>query len=91
MEAARRDLPLEAVLLLPQADAEWGERLVALVRGGRQAHPSALIGDLTRIVQDWPPAQRPCRWELCPSLEPSSCGKWRRGHWQEWLASHQAD
>ncbi len=90
-EAARRDLPLEAVLLLPQADTEWGERMVALVRGGRQAHPSDLIGDLTLIVQDWPPAQRPCRWELCPSLEPSSSGKWRRGHWQEWLASHQAD
>jgi len=33
-----------------------------------------------------PPAQRPGRWQLCASLEPTIAGKWERQRWQQWLA-----
>ena len=90
-EAARRGLPLEAVLLLPRADKEWGERLVALVRSRGEVSSTELIEELTQLVQAWPAAERPCLWQPCPSLEPSVTGKWHRRHWQDWLASLRAD
>ena len=74
--AACRGLPLDAVLLLPRADQEWGQRLVALVRARGQERGAELIRVLNGIVTAWPPAERPCHWVLCPELSRTSAGKW---------------
>jgi O-succinylbenzoic acid--CoA ligase len=78
-------LPLEAVLLLGLPDAEWGERLVALVRPGPEADAAALIRALEVITAHWWPAERPRHWQLCPSLATTAAGKWERGRWRRWL------
>ena len=78
-------LPLEAVLLLGLPDAEWGERLVALVRPGPEADAEALIRALAAITAHWWPAERPRHWQLCPSLATTAAGKWERGRWLRWL------
>ena len=78
-------LPLEAVLLLGLPDAEWGERLVALVRPGPEADAADLIRALEAITARWWPAERPRHWQLCPSLATTAAGKWERGRWRRWL------
>jgi O-succinylbenzoic acid--CoA ligase len=78
-------LPLEAVLLLGLPDAEWGERLVALVRPLAGADPAAVISGLAAITAGWWPAERPRQWQLCPSLVSSAQGKWERARWRRWL------
>ena len=84
--AAEAGLPLEALLLLPQADSRWGERLVALVR----LVPSAGVDALARLeamARVLPPSQRPQRWLLCPDLCATAAGKWDLMHWRRWLAA----
>ncbi|WP_152669592.1 AMP-binding protein [Synechococcus sp. GFB01] len=90
--AAAEGLPLQAILLLPERDPEWGQRLVALVRPSAQAlgEAGALLEELSRLCRALPAAERPRRWRLCPELAPGSHGKWRRRHWQRWLASLEA-
>jgi O-succinylbenzoic acid--CoA ligase len=88
--AAAADLPLQAVLLLAVADREWGQRLVALVRPRAAQQGAALLQRLQRICSDWAPAERPCRWLLCPELAPSPLGKWQRARWQRWLMALEA-
>ena len=88
--AADRGLPLAAVLLLPESDPEWGQRLVALVRADHASAAAALITALTQVVAPWPPAERPRRWLNCPALAPTATGKWQRGHWQAWMQSLEA-
>jgi O-succinylbenzoic acid--CoA ligase len=83
--AAAAALPLEAVLLLGLPDAEWGERLVALVRPGPEADAAALIRALEQITARWWPAERPRHWQLCPSLATTAAGKWERARWRRWL------
>jgi len=83
--AAAVKLPLEAVLLLGLPDAEWGERLVALVRPLAGADPAAVISGLAAITAGWWPAERPRQWQLCPSLVSSAQGKWERARWRRWL------
>jgi len=83
--AAAAALPLEAVLLLGLPDAEWGERLVALVRPGPEADAAALIRALEAITARWWPAERPRHWQLCPSLAATAAGKWERARWRRWL------
>ena len=83
--AAAAALPLEAVLLLGLPDAEWGERLVALVRPGPEADGAALIRALQQITARWWPAERPRHWQLCPSLASTAAGKWERARWRHWL------
>lgn len=83
--AAAAALPLEAVLLLGLPDAEWGERLMALVRPGPEADAGALICALEQITARWWPAERPRHWQLCPSLATTAAGKWERGRWRRWL------
>ena len=83
--AAAVDLPLEAVLLLGLPDAEWGERLVALVRPLPGADPAAVISALAAITAGWWPAERPRQWQPCPSLATSAAGKWERARWRRWL------
>jgi len=83
--AAVADLPLEAVLLLGIPDAEWGERLVGLVRPRAGADAAVLISALAAITAHWWPAERPRRWEPCPSLAPTAAGKWERARWRQWL------
>jgi O-succinylbenzoic acid--CoA ligase len=78
-------LPLEAVLLLGLPDAEWGERLAALVRPRPEADAEALIRALEAITAHWWPAERPRHWQLCPSLATTAAGKWERGRWRRWL------
>lgn len=89
-EAAAAALPLQAVLLLGVADAEWGQRLIALVRPRSAADGAALLQRLQGLSADWAPAERPRRWLLCPELGPSSLGKWKRGYWQRWLQALEA-
>jgi O-succinylbenzoic acid--CoA ligase len=83
--AAAADLPLAAVLLLAEADPEWGQRLVALVRPEPGADSALLLDRLARFVAGWPPAERPRRWRICPQLAPSAAGKWERARWRAWL------
>lgn len=87
--ARESGLPLAALLLLPEPDPVWGQRLVALVRPQAGADAEALIAALRRQVGSWPPAERPRRWLICPTLAPTAAGKWRRGQWQDWLQAQQ--
>jgi O-succinylbenzoic acid--CoA ligase len=86
-QAIAAGLPLRAVLLLAEADPEWGERLVALVRPeeAAAAEASGLLQALAGLTAAWLPAERPRRWLPCPALEPSAAGKWERGVWRRWL------
>lgn len=88
--AGQLKLPLEAVLLLPQTDPEWGERLVALVRAQSGMAAPALIMALQQVVAPWPAAERPRCWLNCPELAPTGTGKWQRSHWQTWVQSLEA-
>jgi O-succinylbenzoic acid--CoA ligase len=84
--AASDRLPLEAVLVLGVPDADWGERLVALVRPRPGADGAALITALQQLTAPWRPADRPRRWHLCSELAPNVAGKWERSRWRRWLA-----
>jgi O-succinylbenzoic acid--CoA ligase len=84
--AAADGLALEALLLLPQPDDRWGERLVALVRLPPAA-PVAALQQLDALARGLPPSQRPQRWLLCPDLSPTGAGKWDLAHWHRWLAA----
>lgn len=89
LELARAaDLPVQELLLLPQPDPLWGERLVALFR---PADGCALLADtLQQLARELPPSQRPRRWLLCPELERSPLGKWQRQRWRSWLRPQPA-
>jgi len=82
--AARDRLPLEAVLVLGVPDADWGERLLALVRPQPGGDGDALIRALEEITATWRPADRPRRWRLCGELAPNAAGKWERSRWRRW-------
>jgi O-succinylbenzoic acid--CoA ligase len=89
-------LPLQAVLLLPVDDREWGQRLVALVRAegvrsGEQLAWPDLQRQLQRLCEPWAPAERPMRWLRCPELAPSALGKWQRRRWRDWMDELEAD
>ena len=79
-------LPLQAVLLLGRPDADWGERLVGLVRSSTPD----IVERLQDLTRPWPAAERPQRWVLCPELAPSEAGKWHRRRWQAWLQSQES-
>jgi len=83
--AAAAQLPLAELLLLPQADALWGARLVALVRPRAGADATALITALSALAQALPASQRPLHWHPCPPLERTAAGKWERQRWRAWL------
>jgi O-succinylbenzoic acid--CoA ligase len=85
--AAQAGLPLQALLLLPVTDPEWGQRLVALVRPLAGADPEVLVAQLAACCQTWPAAERPKRWLPCAQLAPTADGKWQRQRWQQWMAS----
>lgn len=87
---AQAGLPLGELVLLAQADAEWGQRLVALVRPQGGVLASALIDALAELSAQLPPCQRPLRWLLCPELRRNSFGKWERQRWQDWLQAHDS-
>ena len=82
-------LPVAALLLLGESDLRWGQRLVALVRlQGPPEGPvdaASVLAALARLARQLPPAERPARWLLCPTLEPTVTGKWQRRRWQQWL------
>lgn len=86
--ASQRALPLGALLLVAQPDPEWGQRLVALVRGEGAAEEGLILA-LQGLAAGLPPAQRPKGWRLCPELAPNPMGKWERQRWQRWLAAQQ--
>ena len=83
--AARRALPLAALLLVARPDQEWGERLVALVRPEGEDATERLLAALQELALALPPAQRPAEWHLCSTLEPNALGKWERPRWVDWL------
>ena len=76
-----------AALVARLEDADWGERLVGLVRSSA----SDIIERLQDVTQSWPAAERPQRWLFCPELAPSEAGKWQRSRWQAWLQSQESD
>jgi O-succinylbenzoic acid--CoA ligase len=78
-------LPVAALLLLGESDARWGQRLVALVRLQGAADGPSVLAALARLARQLPPAERPGRWLLCHTLEPTATGKWQRQRWQQWL------
>ena len=82
--AAAQGLRLAGLLLLPQLDARWGERLVALVRLESSAPADALVR-LEAMARALPPSQRPQRWLLCPDLHTTAAGKWDQARWRRWL------
>lgn len=83
-------LPVEELLLLPEPDPLWGERLAALVRPRDGAPFSALEPQLQHLAQQLPPAQRPRRWLECPALQRNAMGKWERQHLHQWLSLLEA-
>jgi O-succinylbenzoic acid--CoA ligase len=90
MAAAREvGLPLKAVLFLGMHHPEWGERLEALVcwQEAEQdpARSSAAMLSIKTLTDGWLPAERPQRWHFCPTLAPTSAGKWERARWRAWL------
>jgi O-succinylbenzoic acid--CoA ligase len=88
IELARaQDLPLQELLLLPEPDPLWGERLVALVKpaAGAATAVAGLLQALQASALSLPPSQRPRRWLLCVELERNPLGKWERGAWSRWL------
>ena len=76
-------LRVSELLLLPVADPEWGERLVALYRTEGMAELS--VDPLVAAARQLPPAQRPLRWIPCPELDRTALGKWELGRWRAWL------
>jgi O-succinylbenzoic acid--CoA ligase len=85
--AAQRGLPLQALLLLARPDLEWGQRLVALVRGQEKSDGEELLAALRALATGLPPAQRPREWRLCLQLAPNALGKWERSRWHDWLSA----
>jgi O-succinylbenzoic acid--CoA ligase len=85
-------LPVEELLVLPEPDPLWGERLVALVKppAGIDAGEAALWQSLQRLASSLPPSQRPRRWLPCPALQRSPLGKWERRRWSQWVSSRSA-
>jgi len=93
LELARAQaLPVEDLLVLPEPDFLWGERLVALVKpeAGIDAGEAALWQSLQTLALTLPPSQRPLRWLPCPELQRSLLGKWERRRWSQWLSSQSA-
>jgi len=90
-QASQQGAGLEALLLLARPEPPWGERLVALVRPSQPSEGLALLAVLQAITATWAPAERPRRWHLCPTLEPTEAGKWERLRWQRWLDSLEAN
>ena len=93
LELARlHGLPVDELLLLPEPDPLWGQRLVALVRpaAGTGAVDAVLWPSLHALVLNLPPSQRPRRWLPCPELQRSPLGKWERRQWSQWLKSQPA-
>ncbi len=89
--AQKNQIPIKAILLIPIRNAEWGSRLVALVRLKSKAstleHQTVLIR-LQQIVQSWPPFERPITWHNCPKLAKNELGKWEINKWQAWVEKH---
>ena len=84
-------LPLQALLLLPIDDPDWGQRLVALVRPSPGALPwPELHTALELLCASWAPAERPWRWLLCSELAPTALGKWQRSRWRAWIGELEA-
>jgi O-succinylbenzoic acid--CoA ligase len=84
MELARAHaLPVQELLLLPEPDALWGERLAALVKPAFSTglDVAAVLQHLQALALSLPPSQRPRRWLLCKELERNSLGKWERQRW----------
>ena len=85
------ELPVEALLLLPVDDPNWGQRLVALVRPSPGALPwPELHTALEALCASWAPAERPWRWLLCSELAPTALGKWQRSRWRAWIGELEA-
>lgn len=89
-------LPLQAALLLPIEDSDWGQRLVALVRAeqvpsGQELAWPDLQRELRQLCESWAPAERPARWLPCPELAPTVLGKWQRSRWRDWMDELEAD
>ena len=66
-----------------------GERLEALVcwQEAEQdpATSAAAMLSIKTLTDGWLPAERPQRWHFCPTLAPTSAGKWERARWRAWL------
>jgi len=89
--ARAQGLPVQELLVLPEPDALWGARLVALVKPAPGADlAESMVQGLQALSLSLPPSQRPRRWQPCPQLERSALGKWERQRWGRWLESQPA-
>ena len=89
--ARAQGLPVQELLVLPEPDALWGARLVALVKPAPGADlAESMVQGLQALSLSLPPSQRPRRWQPCPELERSALGKWERQRWGRWLESQPA-
>tara|TARA_Y100001968_G_scaffold297456_1_gene306447 strand:- start:42034 stop:43275 length:1242 start_codon:yes stop_codon:yes gene_type:complete len=91
LEAAQKaNLPIEQILLTSIANEEWGERIVALVRFKEKYKYellSSIIMKMKKLVDTWPPAERPIAWYHCEKLKMNDFGKWEYQKWQEWITT----
>nr|AUG32327.1 O-succinylbenzoate--CoA ligase [Paulinella longichromatophora] len=86
--ANTNNIKLTEVLMISQPNIEWGEQLIALVNHS-ESHSKSILHDLQLLVCNWPPAERPQRWIICPYLTPSSEGKWDRKYWKNWINNYE--
>ncbi len=93
-EATLYEVPLESVMFLPVDNKEWGQRLIALVRWSKEIDPknhSIRTNQLKNIVNNWAPAERPCKWFWCPELSPNEAGKWDYSKWKKWVETNSSE
>ncbi len=86
------ELPIQALIFLPIENAEWGQRLVVLLRWEKKLErnqPPELILTLQNLVKEWLPAERPVAWYHCQELATNEAGKWERQKWIAWLNDQQ--
>ena len=79
IEAALAGTPgVAALLVVGVPDAQWGDRLVGLVRPAAGSDAEAVIARLQERAQRMPPSHRPKEWRHQPQLTTNKQGKWRR-------------
>ncbi|KGG13198.1 MULTISPECIES: AMP-binding protein [Prochlorococcus] len=86
----KNNLPIKELLFIPVQDAEWGERLVSLVRLQENIDKKLLeniFNKLEQLVGEWTPCERPMNWYICPELKTNECGKWEILKWKSWVES----
>jgi len=81
-------IPIQLILVLPVSDAEWGERIVVLVRLQKylkKERVKKIFLDLNDLTKSWNKAEKPFSWYQCEELSMNKNGKWENKKWGLWL------